>query len=444
MQFFTENIFLIAIAFLSGAMLVWPLIRSRAGRRLLRDERGITIVEFALISLPLCMVLLAIIDFGYRMYLGAVVEGTVHRAARLATVGNKSSDYVDNFIREELSDFSNHATITIDKRSYYQFSGVGKPEKIIQDTAPVGEYNVGDCYEDVNNNGVYDTVTGIRGLGGSDDIVYYEVTASFPRIVPLDKMARLVGHRAGQGAHGAPQPAVRRTDRASREVQLTMTTARLPLRRSARRTARLLARLKRDTSGLALIEFAISLPVALTLGLVGIELSNYAIANLRVSQIAMTVADNAARVRDSIDETDINELFIGARLVGDSINFADHGRIILSSLEPKTSGTAGQWIRWQRCYGLKNASSQYGVPTTMTASTLQGMGPSTRRIRRCRHGGDVRRVVYDYQPIVSNRLLGNKTLRFESAFNVRQRNDHVMKDGNLPASAWSTCNRYYV
>ncbi len=31
MQFFTENIFLIAIAFLSGAMLVWPLIRSRAG-----------------------------------------------------------------------------------------------------------------------------------------------------------------------------------------------------------------------------------------------------------------------------------------------------------------------------------------------------------------------------------------------------------------------------
>jgi rhodanese-related sulfurtransferase len=29
-QFFTDNIFLIAIAFLSGAMLVWPLIRSRA------------------------------------------------------------------------------------------------------------------------------------------------------------------------------------------------------------------------------------------------------------------------------------------------------------------------------------------------------------------------------------------------------------------------------
>lgn len=30
MQFFTENIFLIAIAFASGAMLVWPLVRARA------------------------------------------------------------------------------------------------------------------------------------------------------------------------------------------------------------------------------------------------------------------------------------------------------------------------------------------------------------------------------------------------------------------------------
>ena len=30
MQFFIDNIFLIAIAFISGAMLIWPLVRSRA------------------------------------------------------------------------------------------------------------------------------------------------------------------------------------------------------------------------------------------------------------------------------------------------------------------------------------------------------------------------------------------------------------------------------
>lgn len=30
MQFFIDNVFLIAVAFASGAMLVWPLVRSRA------------------------------------------------------------------------------------------------------------------------------------------------------------------------------------------------------------------------------------------------------------------------------------------------------------------------------------------------------------------------------------------------------------------------------
>jgi rhodanese-related sulfurtransferase len=30
-QFFIDNVFLIAIAFVSGAMLVWPLVRNRAG-----------------------------------------------------------------------------------------------------------------------------------------------------------------------------------------------------------------------------------------------------------------------------------------------------------------------------------------------------------------------------------------------------------------------------
>lgn len=31
MQFFVDNIFLIAVAFVSGAMLLWPLVRARAG-----------------------------------------------------------------------------------------------------------------------------------------------------------------------------------------------------------------------------------------------------------------------------------------------------------------------------------------------------------------------------------------------------------------------------
>ena len=104
-------------------------------------------------------------------------------------------------------------------------------------------------------------------------------------------------------------------------------------------------------SGVAFLEFAFALPVVLALGLLGLETANYALANLRVSQIAMLTADNAARVRDSIDEGDIVELFTGAKMSGNNINFAQNGRIILTDLEQTTDGTK-QWVRWQRCVDL--------------------------------------------------------------------------------------------
>jgi Flp pilus assembly protein TadG len=183
-------------------------------RRLGRDQRGMNIVEFAFVLTPLLTVLLVIIDFGYRMYLEVVVEGTLNKAARQATVGGVATNDIDTYVRNQLVQFSKNATITIDKQSYYQFSGVGKPEKILTDTAPLGVYNKGDCFEDSKPNGVYDTNQGTSGLGGSDDIVYYSVKVDFPRLVPLGKFlgfsntetvqAKTVLRNQPYGAQGTP------------------------------------------------------------------------------------------------------------------------------------------------------------------------------------------------------------------------------------------------
>ena len=161
------------------------MIGRRWTTRLRQDERGAAMVEFAFVVVPLVVGILGIIDFGYRMYLGAVVEGTVHRAARMAAVGTITPAQVDTYINSQLAGFSKTATIAIVKKNYIDYSGVGKPEKITQDTAPFGAYNVGDCYEDANGNGAYDADGGRSGLGGSDDIVYYKVSATFRRLVPL-------------------------------------------------------------------------------------------------------------------------------------------------------------------------------------------------------------------------------------------------------------------
>lgn len=227
-----------------------------------------------------------------------------------------------------------------------------------------------------------------------------------------------------------------------------------PLRRLASRL--------RDDRGVALVEFAISIPVLLTIGLVGLEVANYALAHLRVSNIAVLTADNASRIRDRIDEADIKELFIGALQAGESIKFEQNGRLILSSLEQQTGNVDRQWIRWQRCEGDRSDKSSYGKPldkngaaivngteafkadgtassnpSVETKQTMTAMGPAANQIKaQAGTAVMVAEVVYKYQPIVSEKLLGPLEIRYLSAFNVRQRTDQVLYNGAKQAQLY--------
>ena len=200
--------------------------------------------------------------------------------------------------------------------------------------------------------------------------------------------------------------------------------------------------LKRSDQGLALVEFAISLPVLLTLGLVGLETANYALAHLRVSNIAVMTADNAARVRDSIDEADVQELMLGSMLSGESIEFKANGRIILSSLERNAANT-GQWIRWQRCDGTRNETSRYGVQGTgQNNASLQSINTGANSIAASPGTAVlVAEVTYQYQPLISEAIFGTPVIRYESAFNVRQRTNQALTNtSNLTTAQRRTCN----
>lgn len=157
-------------------------------RALSADRRGATIVEFALIIPVICMILAAGIEIGYRAYLTAIIQGALLEASRLATVGDQSGETIDNVIKERVGMLSDPSNVkSIQKESFFNFSNVGKPEKITSDTDPVGRYNVGDCYEDANNNGVYDLEYN-TGIGTADDIVRYTVTVEYPNIMPVNKI----------------------------------------------------------------------------------------------------------------------------------------------------------------------------------------------------------------------------------------------------------------
>lgn len=194
------------------------------------------------------------------------------------------------------------------------------------------------------------------------------------------------------------------------------------------------ARLRRNRSGLAAVEFALTAPIILTVFLGGVEVANFAITKMRISQIALHVADNASRIgtdslltNPQISESQINDLFVGANLQASTLDLLQHGRVILSSLEPIADpNTTGLYkIHWQRCYGEKNFASRYGLQGD---TDLPSMGPADRAVT-APDGSAVMyvEIAYDYQPLVSARFAPGLVIHDVAAMVVRNDRDF---DGN--------------
>ena len=161
---------------------------TRILRHLGRDRSGATIVEFAMILPALCVLLLGIFELGYRSYAASVVQGALHDAARLATVGGVSMEDINARVTERLSNFAEQGTVDIETHSYAEFSGVGIPEEITTDTVPLGEYNEEDCFIDTNGSGEWEADGGAAGVGNSEDVVRYRVSLTVKEIVPISRL----------------------------------------------------------------------------------------------------------------------------------------------------------------------------------------------------------------------------------------------------------------
>ena len=152
-----------------------------------RDCRGATATEFALLAPVLILFLVGFLDFGNWIYVRSTAIGALENGARSAGVGGSGVDPAtfEAAVEAQVRKVAPSATFTWSVRSYYQFSGIGKPEKLITDRNANGQYDSGDCWEDLNPNGTYDVNPGRDGVGGADDIVFYQLTLTFPALVPL-------------------------------------------------------------------------------------------------------------------------------------------------------------------------------------------------------------------------------------------------------------------
>ncbi len=215
----------------------------------------------------------------------------------------------------------------------------------------------------------------------------------------------------------------------------------------------ILNRLRADKRGVAFTEFAFAAPLLLAVTSYGMELGTLALTKTRVSQATMNLADNMSRVgldnglsSVQIRELDVNDSFNGAKLAAGGLNLTTNGRIILSSLQRNSAG--GQWIAWQRCKGLKNVTSSYGLANDgVTGTAVTGMGPPTARVAAPANSAVMFvEVQYDYQPLfplfwtASPTSSGfglsapfnstHKLIKFSQAFVVRDQRELAVANGS--------------
>ena len=175
-------------------------------RRLGRDQRGATIVEFAVIAMPMCVLLMGGLELGYNSYVRSTLQGALHDAARVAAVenpilaseGDTVEEQVANMIKDTVAHVAPNAVVDVDQKSYFEFSSIGDPEKLMTDNNDNGKFDSGDgdCFEDANGNGTFDEDQGkSNSHGGASDVVLYTATVEAPRILPLDAFIPSVGKK---------------------------------------------------------------------------------------------------------------------------------------------------------------------------------------------------------------------------------------------------------
>ncbi len=160
----------------------------------LRDEqRGATLIEFAIVAPVLCLMLMGAFDIAHTLYVRTVTEGIMQKAGRdssLETGSSKSvQDALDARVRKEVHAIVNSAKVDTTRRSYRSFAEAkaAKPETF-NDVDSNGACNGGEAYEDANGNKVWDADGGNEGQGGAKDAVYYTVTITYDSLFPLWKM----------------------------------------------------------------------------------------------------------------------------------------------------------------------------------------------------------------------------------------------------------------
>ncbi|MGW8202767.1 MULTISPECIES: TadE/TadG family type IV pilus assembly protein [Sphingomonadaceae] len=166
------------------------------GCRLIKEEAGATIVEFGLIATVFVTTLLGFMDLGHSLYVQSVLQGTVQKSARDATLESGKVDVqqqlLDAAVRERVQLLAANSTVTFTRRYFRDFTKAAQATaEAFQDINANGLCDNDEPFQDNNRNTVWDRDGGDNGQGGAKDDVVYTVTMTYPRLLPIAKLVGL-------------------------------------------------------------------------------------------------------------------------------------------------------------------------------------------------------------------------------------------------------------
>ena len=164
---------------------------------------------------------------------------------------------------------------------------------------------------------------------------------------------------------------------------------------------------RRAQAGMAMVEFALLLPVLMTMFYGCIEVTRYILIVQKTEKLAHTVADVTAQSK-SITIASENQLFDATKDIMDPFATGANSRIMVSSLY-RPAGATGATVNW-RVSGGGTLSATSVIGAVGATPTMPGGFTFNER-----ENVISAEVFYRFSPLISTRFFGTTTI-YRSAF----------------------------
>ena len=174
--------------------------------------------------------------------------------------------------------------------------------------------------------------------------------------------------------------------------------------------SRLIRRLRRNQRGVAALEFALSLPIIITLMIGVMEVTRFILVVQMVANVSRTMADLSSQGKE-MTFAELSSAFAAIKFVAKPFDMQVDGKVFVSSISVVGGGSPD--MNWQECTGdLGSAISAVGIPGNTLAL------PPGFTVREG-YTVIVSEAYYDFKPILINWILPPRRIYRASFFRAR-------------------------